>query len=207
MDVWQNWLRRVFPADPGPDGGAGTPPKSRAWQFLLLAAAGVLLLVMSRFTPQTPEEQVQPAALGLPSAAAGGGQGDVEDLERRLERWLASMRNVGSVEVMITLDTTQTQVFALERTVERTVRREPGEGGEAEYVTTEERIVERPVVLRSDQGRSEAPLVVTAEMPAIRGVVVVAEGAYDPRIRYEIFQAVQTALGVPAHKVHVFAKE
>lgn len=44
-------------------------------------------------------------------------------------------------------------------------------------------------------------------MPEIRGVIVVADGAKDPRLRYELSSAVQTALGIPAYKVKVISSK
>lgn len=206
MDTWQHWVRRLFPT--GQDGEETDPPKRRTGQFLLLIAAGVLLLLLNRLDLEQPTNDVQNAGIGLPTSLIQGERGSYEaELERRLERWLGAMRNVGSVEVMITLESTERQVIAVERTEERSTTQEGSDGATGRTIRTEERVVERPLVVREDQGRTESPLVLTTTMPEIRGVVVVADGAYDPRVRYEIFQAVQTALGVPAHRVQVYPKE
>lgn len=203
MDAWQHWIKRFFSSE-GQSDTAESGTKKKTNSVLLLVVLGVLLLLWARMDFTGPEQQsIQNAGLGLPTAPRTE-EGYEAELEQRVERLLRSMRGVGDVEVMITLDTTGTRVFAMERTEERSLS-QPTEG--APLQTTEERLTERPVVIREDQGRTESPLVVTSYQPIVRGVVVLAEGAYDPGLRYEIARVVQTALGVPAHRVQVFTKE
>lgn len=202
MDAWQNWVKRFLPGKEGD--GADTPPR-KAQTLLLLVGLGVLLLVLNRLDapPDSQGLTVQNAGVGLPSAARREGSYETE-LEQRVEKLLRAMRGVGDVEVMITLDSSARHVYAMERTEER--KYVQGLEGSAQ-VLSEERLTERPVIIREEQGRTESPLIVTAYQPEVRGVVVLAEGAYDPGLRYELLKVVQALLGVPAHRVQIYAKE
>lgn len=206
MDAWNHWLRKLLPGALPADGRDTDGPKKSKNHILILVVLGVLLLLLGRLDFQEPGEALQNAGLQLPRTAKPE-EGYGADLERRLERWLSSMDNVGGVEVLITLERTERYEYALERTEERSHTDEPHEGGMRLRTHVEERITERPIIIREDQGRTESPVLVTTHSPIIRGVVVLAEGAYDPRVRYEIIRAVQTALGVPAHRVEVLTKK
>ncbi|NLN28548.1 MAG: hypothetical protein GX161_10035 [Firmicutes bacterium] len=201
MDGWQQWVKRFLP---GGD-GSGTQSPRRAQSLLLLAGLGALLLLLGRLdSPASPPAtNLQSAGVGLPASPRREGGYEAE-LEERVEKLLRAMRGVGEVEVMIVLDSSARHVFAMERTEER--RYEPSADG-ANPSLAEVRLTERPVIVREDQGRSESPLVVTSYQPEVRGVVVLAEGAYDPGLRYELFKAVQALLGVPAHRIQIFPKE
>ncbi len=43
--------------------------------------------------------------------------------------------------------------------------------------------------------------------PEIKGVIVIAEGARDVRVKLDLIRAVQTALGISPQQVEVFEME
>ncbi|MFO7154640.1 MAG: stage III sporulation protein AG, partial [Caldicoprobacter oshimai] len=51
------------------------------------------------------------------------------------------------------------------------------------------------------------PLVIKEMEPEIKGVIVIAEGAKDIRVKLDLIRAVQTALGVSPQQVEVFEME
>lgn len=207
MDAWNHWLQRLFSGSDSPGDGDLPASKKRAQQVMLIAGLGLLLLILSRFdTPQSRDrEPVQNAGVQLPLVSRPETTYEGE-LERRLEQWLSAMAGVGKVQVLVTLERTERYEYVVERTEERTVSEEPADSGGIR-VNRDDRVTERPVLRRDDQGRNEAPILVTTYSPQVRGVVVLAEGAYDPRIRLQIIKAVQTVLGLPAHRVEVLTKK
>lgn len=112
-------------------------------------------------------------------------------LEQKLEAILSSMRGVGKTRVMLTLDRTSEQVFAANE------KRTNGE----KNASTES----RPATLQSG-GREEA-IVLTEVYPKIRGVIVIAEGAADIRVKLSIAAAVSTVLGIDEKNVEVFVMD
>ena len=60
------------------------------------------------------------------------------------------------------------------------------------------------VVFMNEQGGTSKPLVLKEINPEIKGVIIVAEGANDPRVKLQLTEAVQTVLDVPAYRVSIF---
>lgn len=130
---------------------------------------------------------------------------EIEDKEMelagRLQTVLSKIEGVGRVDVMLTLERGSEYRYAntTDSSSKQTVEQDTG-GGTREITEKTDRI--QMVTTRSTQG-SEEPVLITEIYPEIKGVVVVAQGAQDPRIKESITRAVQTALRVGAHKITV----
>ncbi|HYE09682.1 MAG TPA: stage III sporulation protein AG, partial [Patescibacteria group bacterium] len=70
--------------------------------------------------------------------------------------------------------------------------------------TINEKNTSDQVVFMNDQGGTSKPLVLKEVNPDIKGVIIVAEGAKDPKVKLQLTEAVQTVLDVPAYRVSVF---
>ncbi|MDF2839751.1 MAG: hypothetical protein K0Q99_522 [Clostridia bacterium] len=126
----------------------------------------------------------------------------VSELERKLIDILAEIQNAGKVSVMITLKTgteiipAKDESFTDKNTDEKDV-----EGGTRNII---EKNTTDQVVFMNDQGGTSKPLVLKEVNPEIKGVIIVAEGAKDPKVKLQLTEAVQTVLDVPAYRVSVF---
>ena len=69
---------------------------------------------------------------------------------------------------------------------------------------TEQQTESKKPATVSGNGGSE-PIVITEKQPAVRGVIVVAEGADNISVRMDLQRAVQTVLNVSAANIEVFA--
>jgi len=125
-----------------------------------------------------------------------------EYMERKLEETLSLIEGAGKVSVAVFLESGATYVYGYDEreSSERTEERD-AQGGTRVVTQTD---TDRSVVT-FDQGSQRQPVVVKVVLPPIRGVVVVAPGARDSRVKALLSQAVQTLYGVPAHKVIVLA--
>ncbi|MBE3592532.1 MAG: stage III sporulation protein AG [Thermoanaerobacter sp.] len=129
----------------------------------------------------------------------------VQKLEKDLKNILSKIEGVGNVEVLITLNSDEEVVAAMDVVESSTTTNEKdSSGGIRETIQTESN---NRVVTSQDTSGQNAPIVLKRIMPEIRGVIVVADGAKDPRLRYELSSAVQTALGIPAYKVKVISSK
>lgn len=129
-----------------------------------------------------------------------------QQLEERTAAVLQEVRGAGSVVVDITLEHHGLKEYAQDTTSEQTVSSErDSEGGTRQVTTVKED--SRMVLLKSGSASGESPVVVKEEAPAVKGVLVVAEGAQDSAVRRELAQAVETLLGVPPHKVMVLPRK
>lgn len=113
-------------------------------------------------------------------------------LEEELEDFLASVAGVGRVKVLIYMKNSQEYV------VEKDVPTSDTVNGE----NSERRREEATVYTVNDNG-NEVPFIAQTRSPAIDGVVVAAEGAYDEAVRLQIVQLVRALYGVEANKVEV----
>ena len=125
-------------------------------------------------------------------------------LETKLEKLLGNITGAGSVSVMITLDGTTQLVLAYttdekKNSTENTTS--SGTSSKTETVNTST----SPVIITTNG--SSSPLVLTEILPEVKGVVVLAEGANDIKVKLEILKAVQALLGVTSSQVEIFVKE
>ncbi|MGI1692218.1 stage III sporulation protein AG [Thermoanaerobacter uzonensis] len=128
-----------------------------------------------------------------------------QKLEKDLKNILSRIEGVGNVEVLITLNSDEEVVAAMDVVESSTTTNEKdSNGGIRETIQTESN---NKVVISQDTSGQNTPIVLKRIMPEIRGVIVVADGAKDPRLRYELSSAVQTALGIPAYKVKVISSK
>ncbi|KHO62393.1 stage III sporulation protein AG [Thermoanaerobacter sp. YS13] len=129
----------------------------------------------------------------------------VQKLEKDLKNILSKIEGVGNVEVLITLNSDEEVVAAMDVVESSTTTNEKdSNGGIRETIQTESN---NKVVTSQDTSGQNTPIVLKRIMPEIRGVIVVADGAKDPRLKYELSSAVQTALGIPAYKVKVISSK
>jgi len=127
---------------------------------------------------------------------AGGGEVTARDLEGVL----SLIAGAGEVAVSITYRSGPRQdvVQDVSHTTRRTEEKEPSG---TTRVTEEEQETVQTVMARP-QGQDQ-PVISRQEAAEIAGVLVVATGARDPQVREMLTRAVQTLLGLPAHRVQV----
>ena len=120
----------------------------------------------------------------------------VDLMEGKLKATVEKIQGAGEVSVMITVKNSGSSVLAKNEKSSVTTK----ESGDNE--TEDGQSEERSVVL-AGQGSSSAPIVVEQTVPEITGVLVVAKGAVDEKIRYEIFEAVKALYGLSANRIKV----
>ncbi len=121
------------------------------------------------------------------------------DLESELENMLSGVKGVGKTHVMITFsDSGKTFYVADEQTEGKT---------ETSEKTEKQTSDDTKYVLKNDAGGGQSPLISRESMPEVSGVLVIAPGAKDPKIKSEIIGAVRAVLGVKAHRVEVLEKK
>jgi stage III sporulation protein AG len=131
-------------------------------------------------------------------------QDTVTELENRLTEILSKIQNTGKVSVMITLESGSEIIPAKDESItDKTTDEKDVEGGTR---AINEKNTSDQVVFLNEQGGTSKPLVLKEINPDIKGVIIVAEGAKDPRVKLQLTEAVQTVLDVPAYRVSVFER-
>lgn len=177
--------------------------------LILLGLVGVALLAFSGWlTPAMPKPG--PAVVvQSPSAPPAPATPDLANYEeviaRELEAILSQVRGAGRVDVAVSLETGPMKVVAVnaDRSTRQTEERDNNGGTR---VTTETNERDQTVLLRSGTSASESPVILQEGRPEIAGVLVVAEGAGNSRVRYDLTKAVATALGIGHNRITVMQK-
>ncbi|MGI6705472.1 MAG: stage III sporulation protein AG [Clostridia bacterium] len=130
-------------------------------------------------------------------------EGSIQDpIEVKLTKILKSIEGAGEVEVMITYESGPEVVPAMdtEKNDTNTQENDSNNGKRITQTTNESR---RPVTIQQNSGTE--PLILMEKMPEVRGVIVIAEGAKNIRVKMDLLRAVETVLRVPPNRVEVFA--
>ena len=103
-------------------------------------------------------------------------------LKEELEKTLCEIKGAGSVTVMLTYENNGEKKFG--------------------YDTAGK---DKKTVILNKQGSQEA-LVSTEKEAAVRGVIIIADGGGNIRVRESLIKATQTVLSLPPHKIEVFER-
>jgi len=123
-----------------------------------------------------------------------------KELETRLENTLSKISGAGEVKVMITFDGVTELVLANQKDEKTTSTKNSTSSGTNESETT---TVSTEPILITENG-STNPIVLMEILPEIKGVIVVAQGADNIRVKLDLLKAVQALLLVEANQVEIF---
>ncbi len=171
-----------------------------------LAAVGVALLILSGInsgktdSQQTNIQQVDPA-----KQFTSGMTAEEDQLGKKLCEMLKQVEGAGRVEVSVRLSGSTRSEYAVNATTGNKTTQEKDQSGGAR-TTTEDSGSQQLVMNRSGSG-GEQPVIEREVAPQIAGVLVVAEGAVDARVKAKIFAAAQVALGVEPQRILVLPME
>lgn len=179
--------------------------KMKKDQLLILALAGILLLVIALPTEKKgTEKKKTETGLGLSDGSAKASQDEyLCSLESRLEAALSQMEGVGDVTVMITLKSSAEKVVEKDMEVtDETVTESDSQGG----ARSSKNGGRKEATVYGDGGSAGEPYVSKELSPRIEGVVVIAEGGSDSVVKQNITEAVQALFGIDTHKIRVIKK-
>ena len=119
-------------------------------------------------------------------------------LQSDLKKILSQIEGVGNVDVMITFDTLEQKEIAYNIKESNNVTSErDNQGGER---VVEESDSDQSAIMVSKDGANE-PLIITENYPAVKGVIVVAQGASNPDVKYKLMKGIEFALDIPSYKI------
>lgn len=192
MSKWTEWI------------GQKKWRKLRKDQWLILFLAGILLLVIALPSSCGGEEKEEEAASAAGQTSAASVSGSREEYEKQLEQRLAevlsSMEGVGKVRVMITFQDSGEAVVEKDTTYSRQEQRTEGEEGE---VTESSQTESSETAVYSSGSEEGGPLIRKQNLPAIEGVLVVAQGGGEQAVAADISEAVEALFGLEVHKIKV----
>ena len=184
---------------------------SKTIYLVLLATAGVIILLISNFFSPTddqdgivvsstvPQQNVE--VIGNVDKAANEAIASYErEYENEITDAISKIVGVGKVDVVVNIDSSEVIVLEKNNTTTSQVTTEVDKEGGTRNIE-DNSTAETVVVIRS--GDKETPVIVETVKPVIRGVLVVAQGAENVQVKKWVVEAVTRALDVPSHRVAV----
>ncbi len=113
------------------------------------------------------------------------------DLEKKLSDMLSQISGVEKTSVMITFKDCGRNVYSQDEQLEKSETNLKG--------------TSKPVLKNSSSG-TEEPILIKTELPKIAGVLVVAQGAEEAKVRENIKESIKAVLNLSANNISVVAK-
>ncbi|MFC5651563.1 stage III sporulation protein AG [Paenibacillus solisilvae] len=194
-------------------GGPGGPKRVRTLRWLLvIGGVGAMLMLLNSFLtfknvdPSSSPQSNPPAAaaVGRSTGAEDSFEAIEEPLEIRLKDILEKIVGVGSVDVLVTVDSTEEVVVVQDEKETQQSTNETDKSGGKRNITS---ITKDGQVVLYNTSNEQSPIVQKRIKPKIRGVLIVAKGAENQTVRRLIIDAVEKGVNVPVNRISVVPKK
>ena len=166
--------------------------------LVALIAVGMSIIYLGK-GPLDSEQRTQTTSAITTVAGPSTKIGVLEkELESKLQANILMMEGVGEVQVSVNFLTGLRNEYVRNNNVTKRTNKETDKTGGTRETT--EITESHQVVMPSG---SSQPVIVMEDRPEIGGVLVIAEGARDPKVREGIHTAVQTLLNIPSARITV----
>lgn len=165
-----------------------------AAMVVVFAILLVLVLNLGSFSAGSKQNKTPPPG----SAEYVSSRLYIENIQLSLEKVLSNIHGAGRVNVMVTLESGPELKIA-SSIDERTTTTKTG----SDSATTNVNVVRNPIIITQNGGSN--PLVLMEIMPVIKGVIVVAQGANNTKVKLQLLQAVQSLLKVDNNSIQIYA--
>jgi len=170
-------------------------------KILMSVVLLVIIAVVFIFTAKEDKTILSTDPEAQTVAAVPADSSGISALEKSVEEKIAanleSIKGVGKTKVLVTFTSGLKKEYARDESVtKRTSKETDKEGGTRETVEVTET---NHIVIAGNTN----PLVVVEQRPQVEGILVIAQGANDPKIKEQIFEAVKTLMNIPPSKISV----
>lgn len=178
--------------------------KKNAYNFAVIFLLGVLLVMISNFFKAQPSAVVT-ANQDISASETINSNYSLTAAEDRYKKELKSMlsqiKGIGAVDLMINFECGEEYVPAINTNGGTSVTTEKdNEGGERKVTQNND----GKQVVVSTNGNKTEPFILKRINPKVEGVIIVAQGADDEKIKKDIVAAVSSLFGIPNYKIKVF---
>lgn len=173
--------------------------KLKRSDWLILVLAGILILIIALPTDTKGKKQAEEAKENI-SKENNTMEASKDEIEQKLEDILEKIDGAGEVKVMITYQDSGTQVVEKDKnTSENSVEESDSTGGVRS--TKEQQLQESTVYEEADAGN--APFVSKELLPKVEGILIVASGGDNQKVKQNISEAVLALFQVEAHRIKI----
>lgn len=164
---------------------------------VVIGLVGIILIFISNYIDLSPENQKTEIEEICSQPTVDLYK---ENLESELTEIVSNISGAGNVKILITMDSTTEDVYAVERSLDeqsQSMSDESKESAANEYSESD-----TYVKIKNKDG-SETLIKVKQVMPKIRGVLIVCDGGGDSSVKENITRAVSGVLNISSGKVYV----
>lgn len=173
--------------------------KLKRSDWLILVLAGILILIIALPTDTKEKKQAEEAKENI-SKENNTMEASKDEIERKLEDILEKIDGAGDVKVMITYQDSGTQVVEKDKnTSENSLEESDSAGGVRS--TKEQQLQESTVYEDADAGNT--PFVSKELLPKVEGILIVASGGDNQKVKQNISEAVLALFQVEAHRIKI----
>lgn len=173
--------------------------KLKRSDWLILVLAGILILIIALPTDTKGKKQAEEAKENI-SKENNIMEASKDEIEQKLEDILEKIDGAGEVKVMITYQDSGTQVVEKDKnTSENSVEESDSTGGVRS--TKEQQLQESTVYEEADAGNT--PFVSKELLPKVEGILIVASGGDNQKVKQNISEAVLALFQVEAHRIKI----
>ena len=173
--------------------------KLKRSDWLILVLAGILILIIALPTDTKEKKQAEKSKENI-SKENNTMEASKDEIERKLEDILEKIDGAGDVKVMITYQDSGTQVVEKDKnTSENSLEESDSTGGVRS--TKEQQLQESTVYEDADAGNT--PFVSKELLPKVEGILIVASGGDNQKVKQNISEAVLALFQVEAHKIKI----
>lgn len=173
--------------------------KLKQSDWLILVLAGILILIIALPTDTKEKKQAEEAKENI-SKENNTMEASKNEIERKLEDILEKIDGAGDVKVMITYQDSGTQVVEKDKnTSENSLEESDSTGGVRS--TKEQQLQESTVYEEADVGNT--PFVSKELLPKVEGILIVASGGDNQKVKQNISEAVLALFQVEAHRIKI----
>jgi len=129
-------------------------------------------------------------------------QNFVKNVQNDLEKMISEIEGAGKTMVLVTLETSEELVYAIEKKQKNETIKDASIDGTS---TLKKEIddSEKRYITTKDSNGNEKPLILRKIEPKIRGAVISCKGAKNKNVRENVIKTVTTALNISSDKVYV----
>lgn len=208
-----NWLKKL---EQWAGGGSGSPKRSHTFRWLIIIGLlGVAIMLFNSFVNvkkldsentgrEPPVSETSQAVLQQEAVPANSFDSIELAMENRTKEILEKIVGVGTVDIMVTVDSTEEIVVQRNMNDSQAQSEETDASGGKRHTTQYTRDGE---IVTYSQSGDETPIITKRIKPQVRGVLVVAKGAENKVVRNLIEQAVEKGLNVPSYRISVVPRK
>lgn len=173
---------------------------------VIVAIIGIIAIIAGSTFLSGGKKPPQPEA-GSPGTAevATAYSGNTGDTETKLKNILSQVEGAGKVDVMVTYISGKENIPAYDTKESDNTTDEKDSGGGTRKIAQSSN--DSAIVFKNGANGEKSPVIIKELEPAVKGVLVVAEGASDPQVREKLARSVQVLLDIPLHKIQVIERK